>query len=685
MSEIKVSVIIPIYNVEEYLKECLDSLVNQTLNGIEVLMVNDGSTDTSGEIAESYAKKYPNFYLETKSNGGQGQARNYAISHAKGEYITFLDADDYVSEDAYEKMYQMSENGKIDIITGNVKRFNSKKCYNSSLHIHVFKDNIKNTHIIKNPELIYDTTSCNKLFKLEFWKENNLKFPEGVLYEDIPLTIIAYFKSKSTTILKDFVYYWRVREGLTKSTTQQRADINNFLDRLYCLKVVDKFFEENVQDETCRYFKYFKWLDLDLKLYINLLNTVDENYINQFIAIVQEYIKNIPKYVFDDLMAINRIKYYFVEKGDVKSLLQVIDYEKNKIGNLKVCRKGDKFFGKFPFKGIPYKYFEMTKELNNSFEVSEIDKINISEGILDINGYIFIRRVNFDNKDKINLKAKLVNICNGNELEINIKSIKNPYITQKFGVRAKFYKLKNRIYNYDWAGYNINIDLNNPKFLKLNTGIYKIIVTLQIPGIKRDIILSSSNKKIIQKPYLAYYHNISFDYNGVGNLCFFVTEKHSGITNSYFKNNNLNIEGWFDSSILKNQIMICGINGKIKIHLTPIKKNNYKFKDIIQNKFQYAEGFTVIISNALIKGLGIGKWLLMHCKGNKKEILIGNDLYYKNILNNYLFKFYVSKSGKTILLNNEIKTCLKSLKWEKNSLKIVTYLNKNSLKKDQKI
>ncbi|MEL7668859.1 MAG: glycosyltransferase, partial [Methanobacterium sp.] len=248
LNNIKVSVIVPIYNVEEYLKECLDSLVNQSLKEIEVLMVNDGSTDSSGKIAAEYANKYENFHLITKPNGGLGQARNYAIPLVNGEYIAFVDSDDFLSKDAYKKLYEMSENGKHDIITGNVRRFNSKRYYDSSLHKKIFKETIENTHITKNPELIYDTTAWNKLFKTEFWRENNFKFPEGVLYEDIPVTIPAHFKSRSTAVLADAkwpIYYWRERDGLTKSITQERTDITNFTDRLSALKTVDQFIEEN--------------------------------------------------------------------------------------------------------------------------------------------------------------------------------------------------------------------------------------------------------------------------------------------------------------------------------------------------------------------------------------------------------------------------------------------------------
>ena len=95
----KVSVIVPIYNVEKYLKKCLDSLVNQTLDDIEIILVNDGSKDNSKQIAEKFANDYPNkiIYLE-KENGGLSSARNYGLKHAKGDYISFVDSDDYVSK-----------------------------------------------------------------------------------------------------------------------------------------------------------------------------------------------------------------------------------------------------------------------------------------------------------------------------------------------------------------------------------------------------------------------------------------------------------------------------------------------------------------------------------------------------------------------------------------------------------
>ena len=108
--KIKVSVIIPVYNTEDYLRECIESLVNQTLREIEILIVNDGSTDSSLEIMKEFKNKYPNIIkIFDKVNGGQASARNYALPFAQGEYLGFVDSDDWVDSTMYEEMYEKAE------------------------------------------------------------------------------------------------------------------------------------------------------------------------------------------------------------------------------------------------------------------------------------------------------------------------------------------------------------------------------------------------------------------------------------------------------------------------------------------------------------------------------------------------------------------------------------------------
>ena len=124
----KISIIVPIYNVEKYLKRSLDSLVNQTLEDIEIILVDDGSTDNSHKIAEDYKENYSNVLLVTKENGGLSDARNFGLQYASGEYIAFIDSDDYVESQMFERMYNLSENGRKKIIESNFRwEFRDKK------------------------------------------------------------------------------------------------------------------------------------------------------------------------------------------------------------------------------------------------------------------------------------------------------------------------------------------------------------------------------------------------------------------------------------------------------------------------------------------------------------------------------------------------------------------------------
>ena len=113
----KVSIIVPFYNVENYIEKCLETLVNQTLKDIEIILVNDGSKDRSIDIVNKFLKQYPEkiVYLE-KENGGLSDARNFGIPHAKGEYIEFLDSDDYVEKDMYENMYELAKKEDSDMV-----------------------------------------------------------------------------------------------------------------------------------------------------------------------------------------------------------------------------------------------------------------------------------------------------------------------------------------------------------------------------------------------------------------------------------------------------------------------------------------------------------------------------------------------------------------------------------------
>ena len=177
----KISVIVPVYNVEEYLDKCLDSLVNQTLKDIEIIVVNDGSPDNSQKIIDKYVKKYKNVKAYTKKNGGLSDARNYGLTKAKGEYIAFIDSDDYTDITMLEKMYQKAKNKKLDIVV-----CDCYKVYPNNENQEILISNLKYSEDNVKNYLLAPPMAWNRLYKKEIF--DNIKFVKGIYYEDLECT-----------------------------------------------------------------------------------------------------------------------------------------------------------------------------------------------------------------------------------------------------------------------------------------------------------------------------------------------------------------------------------------------------------------------------------------------------------------------------------------------------------------
>ena len=190
MSKPKISVVVPVYNVEDYLEDALDSLVQQTfIDNIEVLMIDDGSTDNSRYIIEKYALDYENFYAFHKENEGLSITRNYGLNLAKGEYVHFMDSDDKMIIDAYEKLYTLASKNDSEVVSADFIRYNDDKAWIQPISNFLFSDlenDIDETNAYKYHKLLWDTPAWNKIYKREFLMENNLQFPnQNIIFEDL--------------------------------------------------------------------------------------------------------------------------------------------------------------------------------------------------------------------------------------------------------------------------------------------------------------------------------------------------------------------------------------------------------------------------------------------------------------------------------------------------------------------
>lgn len=198
---LKVSVVIPVYNSEKFLRKCFDSLLNQTLKNIEIIVVNDGSTDQSQKIIDEYIERHTEiFKVRIVDNGGQGRARNIGVKMTTGEYISFVDSDDYVAPTMLQEMYEMAKFKDADIVTCNYNYVDE----NGREKLVVPKVAANQKDMFIDP----DVSPCNKIYRGSILRDSGVRFPEGYFYEDTAyyFMLIPYVK-KLASVQKPFYYY----------------------------------------------------------------------------------------------------------------------------------------------------------------------------------------------------------------------------------------------------------------------------------------------------------------------------------------------------------------------------------------------------------------------------------------------------------------------------------------------
>lgn len=225
----KVSVIIPVYNVKDYLNKCFDSIANQSYKKIEILVVDDGSNDGSSKVCDEYANKDERIKAFHLENGGAAAARNFAIKKATGDYLFFVDADDYIELDTIEKMVNLTDNGQKDIVYCDYYKYfdDGTTEYVKLIPFELTDDKV---HILAMPGPV-----C-KLIKKELFTDNNLYFLNDKCFEDNAIMPLVSAYAKSTEYLKEPKYYYLQREGSAlnkKEYNPKWEDIFEVLNYLY--------------------------------------------------------------------------------------------------------------------------------------------------------------------------------------------------------------------------------------------------------------------------------------------------------------------------------------------------------------------------------------------------------------------------------------------------------------------
>ena len=595
-SKIDVSVIVPVYNVEEYIIECLDSLENQTLQNIQVIIIDDGSTDKSSELAENYAKSHSKFEYYKIENQGLGHARNYAMQFVKGKYFAFVDSDDIVAPDAYENMLDALKKQNAQFAICNVARFNSQSTKISALHEKVFNTLDKSANILSDHSLIYDTTSWNKLISKSFWDKHQFSFPEGILYEDIPVTIPMHCLAEKVAVVNKVGYFWRVRDGVSTSITQNTHNMQNLYDRIAVIKMVDEFFKKNISTPELELAKQIKHLEIDLSIFINICNNVPKEQAYEIFDIIKDYINsNISADALKQISLISKQKYQFILENNLEGLINVLENQSADYVNAPIEEKDGKFYIECSDSVFPIQDRDVTNELREVAPKKNINDIVVNKTSFDVLAQLYIPRVNIADSSQQQIEAYLLNDKTGYITPLKTTPFENHLLTSTKGFVYNSVTDKTTQYNYDGTGFNISLNLEEIEINDNNAGTNHIVIKyknrvssgkLYLSGATKGIRTKISDNTIIFNDKVLRLGMSMFD-----EIIVELSKETNFVEKTTFKNNELQIHLNAPAKRIfaeddKGNVIDFKTNGNITFSC-PVKEfvcdSNYKFFIIKQN------------------------------------------------------------------------------------------------------
>ena len=312
-----VSVIVPAYNVEKYIGKCLDSLVNQTLEKMEIIVVNDASTDGTQAIIDTYVNKYPELISAfTKPNGGIADVRNYALTKVSGEYFGFLDSDDYAEKEMFEKLYLKAKQEDLDVVSSNF----FWQYPNKAIVGHDGPYTEKKDMMVKSMATLW-----SKIYKTEFVRELNIIFPTGYRYEDVYfLYCLAPYTNRVGHVPEPFVHYIQREGSITHANDNRVRDMIHVFGEIELFYKNEALYEQYKNELEYLYARFFlgnsllRTLQIDDKQFRN--NLIEETW-NLLNKLFPDWKKN---YYIQNERGVKRLYYKFINGSFLKLISPIL-------------------------------------------------------------------------------------------------------------------------------------------------------------------------------------------------------------------------------------------------------------------------------------------------------------------------------------------------------------------------
>ncbi|HEX5188821.1 MAG TPA: bifunctional glycosyltransferase family 2 protein/CDP-glycerol:glycerophosphate glycerophosphotransferase [Streptosporangiaceae bacterium] len=488
MGDQLVSVVVPFYNNVALLGDCLASIAGQTHRNLQVVMVDDGSTDGSAAIARDQAAADPRFELISQRNAGPGAARNRGVAAANGEFLAFVDADDLLPPDAYAAMLAVLDKTGSDFVTGGVLRLSAAGLGRSGLHARAIKARRLRTNISRTPELFYDISVWNKLFRRSFWDAAGLSLPEGMLWEDLVAMTKAHVLARSVDVITDPVYHWRDRDKGAPSITQSRTDIGNIRDRITALRMIDDFLRNRGTPAMLRQHQHKALLN-DLWLYVGDLPGTDPGFQREFTDLTAGYLREVTPGVTRDLPAARKLAYYLIAHEEHAELIAFARWlAANPRRTPPMVRVRGRLLADLPLRGdarlaIPEEVFRPQRR---EFDpVVGVDRLSWQDGSLRIEGWAYVPSMDIGRRrDATKMVALVPRGRRRPPLLLPVRQVRRQDVTAASG--------QNR-YRYDWAGFSCDVPgrllQGGGRWL---TGTWDVVVLVRGRGVLRPARLHTA-------------------------------------------------------------------------------------------------------------------------------------------------------------------------------------------------
>ncbi|WP_369170110.1 CDP-glycerol glycerophosphotransferase family protein [Streptomyces sp. R28] len=331
VADVAMSVVVIVYNDEARLPTAVRSVLEQTLRGVEVVIVDDHSTDGSYEVARRLAAEHPDrvrAHRLPENSGGCGAPRNHGILKARGAYVLFLDSDDVLERNACRNFLEAAETTGADLVSGLCVRVHVDSRHRKEVRWYPWLYARTRTldSVSELPDLlVYDTLSTNKCYRRQFLVDSGLDFPVGIHYEDLLFSAQAYTAARRITLIPNRVYDWNVAEKAdAKSISNRRAEIANFAHRMEMHRRVDRLLADRGLPEL-KFRKDVKFLKHDLVLHLRDLPFRDASYRQEFAALARPYLASIDPAAYDEVEPIHAVCAYLLRRSDWDNLLPAVD------------------------------------------------------------------------------------------------------------------------------------------------------------------------------------------------------------------------------------------------------------------------------------------------------------------------------------------------------------------------